>query len=162
MPSSIMSRVLRVIRIIFFILGFTMSILTAAMSYDAARIGVDTLQTVQSTQVVEDGDTTTATLKVQIKNNGYIFSLNDANLKITAFDTQHPEKPLGTGTEIFTVDPGEEFSGEVRIPMKTSEYQSATNINVTVTLDAGLALKLPSSRITFVSFTLTSSEVTSK
>lgn len=157
-----MSRVLKTIRVIFFILGFTISILTTAMSYDAARIGVDALGTNQSAQIVEDGETTTATLRVNIKNNGYIFSFNDVNLKITTYDTQHPEKPLGTGTKTFTVGPGEEFSDDIRIPMRTSEYQSAANINVTVTLDAGLALNLPSSRITFVSFTLTSSEVTPK
>ncbi len=157
-----LSRVLRVIRVIFFIMGFLISILTFAMSYDAARMGLGNVQTAQTVQIFEDDEITTASFEIRIQNEGYIFALNDANLKITAFDIRYPERPLGTGSTIFTVDPGEEFSGDIRIPMSTTEYQSAARINVTVTLDGGLALKLPFSRITFVTFTLSSSEVTAK
>ncbi len=156
-----MSNVLRIVRLILFILGITISLLTTAMSYDASRIGVDSLQATQGIQIVEQGEITTAIVGINIQNNGYLFSLNNVDLTIAVFDVQHRE-PLGIGVELITVDPGEGFSRELRINMDTSMYQRAQNINVTVSLQGNMALKLASSKVAFVSFTLISSEVTSK
>ena len=157
-----MSQVLRVVRLILFILCITISLLTAAMSYDASRISVDSMQATHGVQFVEAGATTTAVVNIHINNNGYLFSLNNADLTITVFDTLNFADHLGVGDELITVDPGNNFTGTIRIPMITSEYQDAQNINVTVSLQGDIALKLPSSRIAFVSFTLTSSEVRPK
>ena len=157
----VLSIALKSIRGILFILGITISLLTTAMSYDASRIGADSLATAQTVQVTELGDMTTASVDISIQNNGYLFSLYDAKLTINILDERYGQQ-LGTGSEIITVDPGERFSRELRIPMVTSEYQNAGNINVTVTLEGNIALKLSSTRITFVSFTLTSSEVANK
>ncbi|MDP7658149.1 MAG: hypothetical protein QF812_02965 [Nitrososphaerales archaeon] len=132
------------------------------MSYDASRISVDSMQATHGVQFVEAGATTTAVVNIHINNNGYLFSLNNADLTITVFDTLNFGDHLGVGDELITVDPGNNFTGTIRIPMITSEYQDAKNINVTVSLQGDMALKLPSSRIAFVSFTLTSSEVRSK
>jgi|TARA_B100000315_G_scaffold7057_1_gene7084 hypothetical protein len=98
-------------------------------------------------------------VNIHITNNGYLFSLNNAELTIAVFDAQNFENPLGIGSELITVDPGNNFSGILRIPMVTSDYRNAQNINVTVSLIGDIALNLPSSRIAFVGFTLSSSEV---
>ena len=154
-----MSQVLRIVRLTLIIMGISISLLTSALTYDASRIGVDSLQATQGVQVVESEDTTTAIVNIHITNNGYLFSLNNAELTIAVFDAQNFENPLGIGSELITVDPGNNFSGILRIPMVTSEYQKSQNINVTVSLIGDIALNLPSSRIAFVGFTLSSSEV---
>ncbi len=154
-----MSQVLRIVRLTLIIMGISISLLTSALTYDASRIGVDSLQATQGVQVVESEDTTTAIVNIHITNNGYLFSLNNAELTIAVFDAQNFENPLGIGSELITVDPGNNFSGILRIPMVTSDYRNAQNINVTVSLIGDIALNLPSSRIAFVGFTLSSSEV---
>lgn len=157
-----MSNALRILKFSLFFLGITISLLTTVISYDVSRIGVNSLQSTQEIQVVEEGATTIIISTIHINNDGYLFSLNNADLRIEVFDTQNFENPLGVGGELITVDPGNNFTGTIRIPMVTSEYQSAQNINVTVTIVGEIALKLPSSRIAFVGFTLTSSEEGSK